>query len=165
MEDQMVVNYTSTKKDGGFTLIELLVSMAIVGILVAIAIPAYSGFKEKARVAHAKAELKGLQTAIEALANDTENWPGPSPVGVVTSPEVWDLNSASAGLVLAAGFTNWNGPYVQSVKKDPWGSDYFFDPDYEINGVDYPVVGSFGPNMAGQNAYDSDDIYLILPTL
>ena len=56
MEERMVVNYTSTKKDSGFTLIELLVSMAIVGILVAIAIPAYSGFREKARVAQAKAE-------------------------------------------------------------------------------------------------------------
>ena len=161
----MVVNYTSTKKDGGFTLIELLVSIAIVGILVAIAIPAYSGFKEKARVAQAKAELKGLQTAIEALANDTEYWPGPSPIGVVANAEFWNLNSSSAGLTAVGGFANWKGPYVQIVKKDPWGSDYFFDPDYQINGVDYPVVGSFGPIMAGQNAYDSDDIYLILPTL
>ncbi|NIO11748.1 MAG: hypothetical protein GTO40_28485, partial [Deltaproteobacteria bacterium] len=99
------------------------------------------------------------------LANDTENWPGLSPVGSVANAEVWDLNSANAGLVIAGGFTNWNGPYVKSVKKDPWGSDYFFDPDYEINGVDYPVVGSFGPNMAGQNQYDSDDIYIVLPLL
>ncbi len=165
MEEQMVVNHSCTRKDGGFTLIEVLVSIAIVGILVAIAIPAYSSFREKARVAQAKAELKTLQTAIEALANDTENWPGPSPVGVVADAEVWDLNSAGAGLIASGSFTNWNGPYVQLVKKDPWGSDYFFDPDYEINGVDYPVVGSFGPNMAGQNAYDTDDIYLVLPTL
>ena len=153
------------KKSAGFTLIELLVSIAIVGVLVAIAIPAYSSFKDKARIAKAKSELKGLQSAIAALANDTENWPGPSPVGTVTNSEVWDLNSANAGLVVAGGFTNWNGPYVVTVKKDPWGSDYFFDPDYQINGVDYPVVGSFGPNKAGQNAYDSDDIFVILSTL
>ncbi len=165
MEEPIVVNHLNTRKDAGFTLIELLVSIAIVGILVAIAIPAYSGFREKAKIAQAKAELKTLQTAISALANDTENWPGPSPIGVVVNAEIWDLNSTGAGLVLAGSFTNWNGPYVQLVQKDPWGSDYFFDPDYKINGVDYPVVGSFGPNMAGQNAYDTDDIYLILPTL
>ncbi len=162
----MVMNpFMPKKKSAGFTLIELLVSVAIVGILVAIAIPAYSSFKEKARIAQAKSELKGLQSAIAALANDTENWPGPSPVGAVANAEVWDLNSANAGLVVGGTFTNWNGPYVPSVKKDPWGSDYFFDPDYKINGVDYPVVGSFGPNMGGQNAYDSDDIYVILSTL
>jgi len=160
-----VAKFTSTKKNSGFTLIELLVSIAIVGILMAISIPAYSSFREKARVAQAKAELKTLQTAIEALANDTENWPGPNPVGVTASAEVWDLNSTSAGLVVSGSFANWNGPYVQLIQQDPWGSDYFFDPDYQINGVDYPVVGSFGPNMAGQNAYDSDDIYLVLPTL
>ncbi len=165
MEKQIEVNHSSTKKDRGFTLIEVLVSIAIVGILVAIAIPAYSGFKAKAKITQAKAELKDLQTAIDALANDTENWPGPSPVGVVANAEVWDLNSAGAGLIASGSFTDWNGPYAQIVRKDPWGSDYFFDPDYEINGVDYPVVGSFGPNMAGQNAYDADDIYLILPTL
>jgi len=165
MEEPIVVNHLNTRKDAGFTLIELLVSIAIVGILVAIAIPAYSGFREKAKIAQAKAELKTLQTAISALANDTENWPGPSPIGVVVNAEIWDLNSTGAGLVLAGSFTNWNGPYLQLVQKDPWGSDYFFDPDYKINGVDYPVVGSFGPNMAGQNAYDTDDIYLILPTL
>ncbi len=165
MEEPIVVNHLNTRKDSGFTLIELLVSIAIVGILVAIAIPAYSGFREKAKIAQVKAELKTLQTAIAALANDTEKWPGPSPVGVVANAEVWDLNSTGAGLVASGSFTNWNGPYLQLVQKDPWGSDYFFDPDYEINGVDYPVVGSFGPNMAGQNAYDSDDIYLILPIL
>ncbi len=165
MEEPIVVNHLNTRKDAGFTLIELLVSIAIVGILVAIAIPAYSGFREKAKIAQAKAELNTLQTAIAALANDTENWPGPSPIGVVVNAEIWDLNSTGAGLVASGSFTNWNGPYVQLVQKDPWGSDYFFDPDYKINGVDYPVVGSFGPNMAGQNAYDTDDIYLILPTL
>ncbi len=100
----MVVTHSCTKKDCGFTLIELLVSIAIIGILMAIAIPAYSGFREKAKIAQAKAELKTLQSAIEALANDTENWPGPSPVGVVANAEVWDLNSASAGLVAAGGF-------------------------------------------------------------
>ncbi len=165
MEERMVFNHSYTGKDAGFTLIEVLVSIAVVSILVAIAIPAYYGFKEKARIAQAKAEIKTLQTAIEALASDTENWPGPSPVGIVANAEVWDLNSTNAGLVASGSFTNWNGPYLQFVQKDPWGSDYFFDPDYEINGVDYPVVGSFGPNMAGQNAYDSDDIYLVLPTL
>ncbi len=91
--------------------------------------------------------------------------PGPSVIGVIANQEVWDLNSTQAGLVATnGGFPNWNGPIIDSVPKDPWGSDYFFDPDYKIGGVNYAVVGSFGPNKVGQNVYDSDDIYLILPT-
>jgi hypothetical protein len=43
-----------------------------------------------------------------------------------------------------------------------WGSDYFFDPDYDINGKDFAVVGSFGPNKVGKNLYHSDDIILLL---
>jgi len=77
---------------------------------------------------------------------------------------VWDLNAANAGLVATnGGFPNWDGPYMQSVPKDPWGSDYFFDLDYRIDGKDFAVVGSFGPNKVGKNLYDSDDIILILP--
>ena len=153
------------KDCGGFTLIELLVVIAIIGILAAMAIPQFSSYRDKARIALVRTDLRNIQRAMEILASDTEKWPGPSDIGVVANQEVWDLNSTQAGLVATnGGFPNWNGPYVQSVPKDPWGSDYFLDPDYKIGGIDYAVVGSFGPNKVGQNVYDSDDIYLILPT-
>lgn len=156
---------TDTRLSSGFTLIEIIVNLTIIGILLAIAIPAYTIFKDKANSAKAKSDLRAVQIAIELLASDTEKWPGPNSVGVTANQEVWDLNSSDAGLVTAtSGFPNWNGPYVQSVPKDPWGSDYFFDPDYKIGGVNYAVVGSFGPNKVGKNIYDSDDVYLILPT-
>ena len=53
---------------------------------------------------------------------------------------------------------------MQSVPKDPWGSDYFFDPDYYVKGVKYAAIGSFGPNKCCQNKYDSDDVILLMPT-
>ncbi len=134
-------------------------------ILVAMAIPAYSGFREKAKIAKAKSDLKSLQTAIQVLATDTLQWPGPNPIGTVSNGEVWDLNVPDAGLIVAGSFSSWKGPYVPMIKKDPWGSNYFFDPDYDIAGVNYPVVGSFGPNKQGPNVYDSDDVFVILPTL
>jgi type II secretion system protein G len=149
----------------GFTLVEIMVVIAVVGILTAVAIPQFSAYRDKAKIADAIADLKTLQLTIELLAIDTNRWPGPNAVGVSANQEVWDLNAGAAGLVATNGaFPNWNGPYIPLVPTDPWGSNYFFDPDYRINGIDYVVVGSFGPNKVGQNLYDSDDVVLKIPS-
>jgi len=156
---------TSAKNSGGFTLLELIVNVAIVGILTAIAIPAYFTFKNQARIAQTKGDLHHIQLAIEQLANDTAKWPGPQPVGQTADQEVWNLNASNAGIVATnGGFPNWRGPYMNSVPKDPWGSDYFFDPDYYVKGVKYAAIGSFGPNKCCRNQYDSDDVILLMPT-
>ena len=57
--------------EAGFTLIELLVVMLILGILAAIAIPAFFNQREKATDAQAKSAARTAKTAIETYA--TEN--------------------------------------------------------------------------------------------
>jgi len=54
----------------GFTLIELMIVVAIIGILAAVAIPAYGDYTTKAKLAKVVSALSPIQTALVTTYND-----------------------------------------------------------------------------------------------
>ncbi|HGT8567549.1 TPA: pilin, partial [Neisseria gonorrhoeae] len=82
----------------GFTLIELMIVIAIVGILAAVALPAYQDYTARAQVSEAILLAEGQKSAVAGYCPNHGKWPE---------------NNASAGV--ASSPTDIKGKYVESV--------------------------------------------------
>ena len=85
-------------EESGFTLIELLVVILIIGILAAIAIPAFLGQREKAQDSEAKSAVRNAASAAGAFYTDNQTYAAMTPAALQSVEP--SLNDAR-GLVVA----------------------------------------------------------------
>lgn len=64
------------REESGFTLIELLVVLVIIGVLLAIAVPSYLGFKKRAEKSTAQSNVRAAIPAMEAFYSDNGTYSG-----------------------------------------------------------------------------------------
>jgi type IV pilus assembly protein PilA len=87
----------------GFTLIELMIVVAIIGILAAVAIPAYQDYIARAQVSEAVSLLGSAKTPMAEFFSSQGSWPG-------TASEVMGNTEGKYTSSVAIGASNTTAP-------------------------------------------------------
>jgi len=94
----------------GFTLVELVIAVAVIGILAAIAVPAYTAYVQRGKIAAALGDLGAVRVRLEQYYQDNRDYgstatgcgvPMPAPTGFTLSCN-WGPGGTSQGFLVTA---------------------------------------------------------------
>jgi type IV pilus assembly protein PilA len=102
----------NAKDESGFTLIELLVVLIIIGVLLAIAVPSYLGFKDKAQKTAAAADVREAEPSAEAFYSDNNTYAGISKAALTVydsglSPDIQTVSGGATKYCVSAKNGSW----------------------------------------------------------
>lgn len=131
------------RAEAGFTLIEIMVVVFILGLLVTLVAPKIIGKTDTARIVKAKADIKGIETALQMFKLDCGYYP--------STGQGLDVLVAGSG-VGGSNCRKYNPEgYLDKVPDDPWGNRYaYFSDGQNIIIKSYGADGQEGGE--GKNA-------------
>lgn len=91
--------------NSGFTLIELLVVIAIIGILAAVALPFFEGYKVRAKLSEVENAMSTVASSISSFYQDNNTWPNCPTVNEVRD----SLGVSLASITRISGISVING--------------------------------------------------------
>ncbi|HGO7506128.1 TPA: pilin [Neisseria meningitidis] len=109
----------------GFTLIELMIVIAIVGILAAVALPAYQDYTARAQVSEAILLAEGQKSAVTEYYLNHGEWPANnSSAGVASSSEIKgkyvEKVEVAKGVITATMLSTGVNKEIQGKKLSLW---------------------------------------------
>ena len=136
------MNTLSIKKvQQGFTLIELMIVVAIIGILAAIAVPAYQSYTLKAKFSEVVVGTSGIKTAVELCAQDLGTVTGCTDAsnGIVAVVAAGNISTIATtnGIITATAIGTVAGP-VNGLS----GQTYSLTPAFAAGKVTWTKGGS-----------------------
>ena len=139
---EIVLKLAARRNQRGFTLIEIMVVVVILGILASVVVPRIMDNPDKARIAKAQHDIRGLESALDSYRLDNYRYPTTDQglEALINQPE---------------GASNWKaGGYIKKLPKDPWGNDYQYLSPGEHGEIDIYSLGADG--APGGEGIDAD---------